>query len=80
MEFSTVLKKNFGVDFWLLFLVGIKLPGLLCDRSPAEVLQKGVQQGRFGSLYFFWLLDPFLELQRLKSIKKGSSSLYFGFP
>ena len=44
MEFSTVLKKNFGVDFWLLFLVRQKLSGLLFDRSAA------VQQGRFGSL------------------------------
>ena len=43
-------------------------------------MQKGVQQGRFGSLWFFWLLDPFLVLQRPKSIKNGSGSLYFGFP
>ena len=50
MEFSTVLKKNFGVDFWLFFKVRLKLPGLLFDRSVAEILHKGVQQGRFGSL------------------------------
>ena len=25
MEFSTVLKKNFGVDFWLLFLIRLKM-------------------------------------------------------
>ena len=50
MGFSTVLKKNFGIDFWLVFLIRLKLPGLLFDRSAAEILQKGAQQGRFGSL------------------------------
>ena len=29
-------EKNFGVDFWLLFLVRLKLPGLLFDRSAAS--------------------------------------------
>ena len=43
-------------------------------------MQKGVQQGRFGSLWFFWLLDPFLGLQQAKSIKNWFGSLYFGFP
>ena len=48
MEFSIVLKKNFGVDFFLLHCCfWVKLPGPLVDRSAAEILQKGVWQGRF---------------------------------
>ena len=48
MEFSIVLKKNIGVDFFLLHCCfWSKLPGPLVDRSAAEILQKGVWQGRF---------------------------------
>ena len=39
MEFHR-FEKNFGVDFWLLFLIKLKLPGLLFDHSAAEILQK----------------------------------------
>ena len=70
MEFSTVLKKNFGVDFWLLFLVGIKLPGLLCDRSAAEVLQKRRPAGPLWIIILFLVAGPLEARQRLKT-KKG---------
>jgi len=46
---------RFEKELWCRLLaffkkIRLKLPGLLFDRSVAEILQKGVQQGRFGSL------------------------------
>ena len=48
MELSTVLKKNFGVDFLLHCGSCLKLLGPLFGLPAAKILQKGVWQARFG--------------------------------
>ena len=50
LEFCIVLKKNFGADFWLLFLPFKSLLGPFLDLFGAENLQKGVQQVRLVSV------------------------------
>ena len=47
MEFSTISKNNFGVDFFLHCCFWLKLPGPLFDRSAAGILQKGIWQDHY---------------------------------
>ena len=56
MEFSTVLKKNFGVDFLLLFWIRLKLPGSWAPFWPLSS-RNLAKRGPAGSL---WITMIFL--------------------
>ena len=50
LEFGTVLKKNFGADFWLFFNLCKSFLGPFLYLFGVEIWQKGVQQVRFVSV------------------------------
>ena len=69
----------FGVDFWLLFLIRlVKASWTPFWPLSSRNLAKRCPAGSLWIIMIFLVAGPpFLGLQRPKSIKKGSGSLYF---